>query len=139
MTPTKHERAGIIPFYIENNKVFVYLMIPSNKRFGGTQPQIAKGCKDGDETPWETATREAYEEIGLMESNLKGDSITLVDSKNKITIFANEIYSLADFDEFGPETAGTVILQLTENNISLVRKWQQPYFMALIEYFEKKS
>lgn len=65
------DKAGIIPYYINDNQVFVYLMIPSDPRYGGTEPQIAKGQIDGEESPQQAAVREGEEELGLKVSNLK--------------------------------------------------------------------
>jgi 8-oxo-dGTP pyrophosphatase MutT (NUDIX family) len=65
-------RAGIIPFYKDkNDKIIMLFMKPSNKKFGGNKFQIAKGKIDKGENPLESAIREAKEELGLIENNIK--------------------------------------------------------------------
>lgn len=71
-TPAK---AGIVPYYFDENNVFVYLMIPSDPAYGGSSPQIAKGRVDPGESAQQTAIREGEEELGLKPTNIK--SITL--------------------------------------------------------------
>ena len=75
-------RAGIVPYFIDNNQIYVYLMIPSDPAYGGTEPQIAKGRveEEGEE---EAAIREGEEELGLIRANI-----------NKIDIKTGEIIKI---------------------------------------------
>lgn len=66
----KVNRAGVIPYIIENNKIKMMFMKPSASKFGGDCFQIAKGKQEKDETAKEAALREASEEIGLFEGNI---------------------------------------------------------------------
>lgn len=66
----KVNRAGVIPYIIENGKIKMMFMKPSISKFGGDCFQIAKGKQEKDETPKEAALREASEEIGLFEGNI---------------------------------------------------------------------
>jgi 8-oxo-dGTP pyrophosphatase MutT (NUDIX family) len=58
-------KAGMIPFYIDNDKLKIMLVIPSDPAYGGSNYQISKGRQDGNEKPIETAKREAKEEMGI--------------------------------------------------------------------------
>ncbi len=66
----KVNRAGVIPYIIENNKIKMMFMRPSSPKFGGDLFQIAKGKQEDGESALETALREASEEIGLFEGNV---------------------------------------------------------------------
>ena len=67
---TKSPRAAILPIHKHPELGWrVYLMIPSDPKFGGTQPQIAKGEIDKGETAMAAAIREGEEELGLVQSN----------------------------------------------------------------------
>lgn len=60
-------RAGLVPFYWneEKQKFEMMFMKPSNALYGGPDFQICKGKIEDNETPRETAIREAEEELGL--------------------------------------------------------------------------
>jgi len=64
-------RAGMIPFIIEDGKIKMMFMKPSDSKFGGSDWQIAKGEIDSGESPVQTAYREANEELGLKKSNVE--------------------------------------------------------------------
>lgn len=67
----KVNRAGVIPYIIEKGEIKMMFMKPSASKFGGDCFQIAKGKQEKDETKQEAALREASEEIGLFEGNIK--------------------------------------------------------------------
>lgn len=52
--------AGLV--LIQNNKIL--LVHPKNASWWGTY-SIPKGRMEGNETPWQTAVRETYEEVGI--------------------------------------------------------------------------
>ncbi len=59
------ERAGLIPYYIdENGTTRIALMIPSDSRYGGSSPQIAKGGVEPGDSRISTAKKEGEEELG---------------------------------------------------------------------------
>lgn len=60
-------RAGLVPFFWNETKQQYEMMFmkPSNPLYGGPDFQISKGKIEDDETPEETAVREAEEELGL--------------------------------------------------------------------------
>lgn len=66
------QKAGCIPFYRDNQGIIrMYFMTPSDSKFGGDRPQIAKGTVDEGDTVKITAIKEAVEELGLREVNIK--------------------------------------------------------------------
>lgn len=66
----KINRAGVIPYIIENGMVKMMFMKPSSPKFGTDFFQIAKGRQEKNETPLETGLREAGEELGLFVGNI---------------------------------------------------------------------
>ena len=61
------ERAGLIPYHTDENGVTrIALMIPSNPRYGGSSPQIAKGGVEPGDTIKSTAQKEGEEELGYI-------------------------------------------------------------------------
>lgn len=71
------DKAGFIPFVVENGEVVMMFMKSSDARFGGDKPMIAKGYVDAGESVYAAAIREAEEELGLKANNLIEDSIML--------------------------------------------------------------
>lgn len=68
----KVKRAGVVPFYKnKNGEVMMMFMMPSDAKYGGKVFQIAKGKVDEGENPLQAAVREANEELGLREGNIK--------------------------------------------------------------------
>jgi 8-oxo-dGTP pyrophosphatase MutT (NUDIX family) len=68
----KQERAGLIPFFrSDDDQVHMMFMMPSDEKYGGKVFQIAKGRVDPGENPFQAAVREANEELGLKEQNIK--------------------------------------------------------------------
>ena len=63
-------RAGVIPFYVEDDEIKMLFMKPSDPKHGGKDFQIAKGKREEGETDEETAFREAREELGLFSGNV---------------------------------------------------------------------
>jgi 8-oxo-dGTP pyrophosphatase MutT (NUDIX family) len=106
----KTQRAGLIPFYVnDSDECRMMFMKPSDKDFGGAEFQLAKGRVDPGENPLEAAVREANEELGLRESNIKwikkcGVFLTTHH------VFIAEVNSMddSDFDEFTFETGETI-------------------------------
>lgn len=135
--PDMREKAGFIPYVIENGEPLFLFMIPSNPLFGGSRPCIAKGGVDRGETLLEAAIREAKEELGLKKKNIKRDTVQLVFSgkingkKNsyRMTVFVGEVKDKEKFGAFTFETAETRWLTLKEfsnigrdSHVGIVRK-----------------
>jgi|2_EtaG_2_1085320.scaffolds.fasta_scaffold00066_78 8-oxo-dGTP pyrophosphatase MutT (NUDIX family) len=64
-------KAGCIPFFIEDGQVYMKFMKPSNPAYGGPRFQIAKGHIDAGENPATAGVREAGEELGLRFKSIK--------------------------------------------------------------------
>jgi 8-oxo-dGTP pyrophosphatase MutT (NUDIX family) len=68
---TLKRRAGMIPYFVRpDGTVEFLLMVPVNPKLSN-KPQIAKGWMDDGEDAYETARREAKEELGLKKKNMK--------------------------------------------------------------------
>ena len=64
---TPSERAALIPYYTDGNGVTrIALMIPSDSRYGGSSPQIAKGGVEPGDSRILTAQKEGEEELGYI-------------------------------------------------------------------------
>ena len=81
-------------------------MRPSNSDFGGGDFQIAKGKYEYGESPRQAAFREANEELGLKESNVKSDH-QLGIFLGYTTVFIAGVKDVDDFEDFHFETAET--------------------------------
>jgi len=122
----EQHKAGIIPYYIEDNLIYMMFMIPSNPLYGGSQPQIAKGLLEETEISnnqfIDAAIREGTEELGLRIDNIV--SVNKIWDKRSIfkkSISNFKVYSalIKDKDKFDPfhyETGETV--WLTDQNFS---------------------
>jgi 8-oxo-dGTP pyrophosphatase MutT (NUDIX family) len=93
----KKQRAGIIPYHINKDKMKMMFMKPSDPKFGGDKFQISKGLIDEPETALQAAIREGKEELGLFEGNII--------SINKLGIFLGTttifVANIEDPDMFG--------------------------------------
>jgi 8-oxo-dGTP pyrophosphatase MutT (NUDIX family) len=92
-------KAGFIPYVIERGLPIFMFMVPSDPRYGGELPQIAKGSVDEGESKIVAAIREAEEELGLRKSNIKNNTIKLVLKNNHITIYMGEVKNKEAFDK----------------------------------------
>ena len=100
-------KAGFIPYVYEDGFPVFMFMIPSDVRFGGPQPGIAKGGIDAGETVYEAALREAGEELGLKKGNIKKSTVkkawsgklTGLDETYNMTVYIGEVKDKADFKE----------------------------------------
>ena len=103
--PKQIWRAGLIPFYInDDGTIEMLFMIPSDQRYGGSAPQMAKGRIDDDEEPSETALREAKEELGLVAGNIDGDLKYFGVHLGRTHVYACEVKSKDRFGMFSYET-----------------------------------
>jgi len=113
---TEQRKAGFIPFFRGERGIEFLFMISSDARFGGDRPMISKGGIDGSETEIEAAIREAKEELGLKETNLKSRNFKEVwyqKTKGLIVtysmkIFIGEVKSKTDFSIPHYETEKTI-------------------------------
>ena|SRR5271168_541986 len=109
------EKAGFIPYVYEDGKPLFYFMTPSDAKFGGDQPSIAKGHIDKGESVLAAAYREASEELGLKAENVIRSTVKLV-WKGKVegkkeafifTVYIGEVRKKKDFGKPDHETGST--------------------------------
>ena len=97
----------MIPFFVnENNEIEMKFMIPSDQKFGGGDPQFAKGRLERGESPEEAAIREAKEELGLREENVEW-FFEMGTVLGRTYMFICEVKNKNDFDEPHYETEST--------------------------------
>ena len=101
----KPKKSGFIPDVIEDGVPVLMLRVPSDPKYGGDKPCVAKGGIDPGEDPETAGIREAEEELGLKKSNLKMNTVKLA-WKGKLTgntetyimtIYMGEVKSKKDF------------------------------------------
>lgn len=111
----KQQRAGLIPFYVDGDKILMMFMKPSDGKYGGDEFQIAKGRIEEDENPLAAAVREAHEELGLREENIKWIKKCGL-FLNTHHIFMVEVRSMdkRKFDKVTFETGDTIWMELDE-------------------------
>lgn len=114
-------KAGAIPYIIVDGEIKMLFMIPSDARYGGPRPQIAKGGLEEGEDHFESAIREAEEELGLKRINIIQETIMsrsfhVTGLKNPYNMYVTcfRVSSHHDFDAPHFETKATVWLTLDE-------------------------
>lgn len=108
-------RAAIIPFIVEDNKLLMKFMKPTDTEFGGDAFQLAKGRVELNETNEQAAIREGQEELGLFTGNI----VQIEEVGNfmgRTTVFIAEIKDREMFGEPSFETAETSWMTLEEFN-----------------------
>jgi len=118
----KKYRGGLLPYYIKDDKVFFCLMIPSDPKFGGKEPQISKGGVDPGEKPIQTAVREAKEELGYIH---KGSyKLEKIHEQNNITWYCVKVDN-TKLKSHDFETKKVLWLN-AKKAYSVIRGWQKP-------------
>lgn len=103
---TKVYRAGLIPVFVEDGEMKMLFMQPSDSKYGGSDYQIAKGQIEEDEEPYDTAIREAQEELGLRPDNI--DQIFECGKwLGRTYFYVATVHDKEDFGDFHFETAST--------------------------------
>jgi len=116
----KDPRAGLIPFLRgEDGQLRYLMMVASDPKFGGPRPMISKGKIEEGETPLSCALREAEEELGLKQRNLRGNILEVFDGRIELYscayvlyVFGVEIQDRYDFDKWCDETEFTTWMTL---------------------------
>ncbi len=134
------DRAGIIPYYFDGDEVIMLFFVPSDPRYGGESPQIAKGQIDPGEDPKTAAIREGYEEVGLVASNILNieELPTVVYNNSKMTVFIAEVRNIENFVEPGFECKETMWLSV-EEFMTVGRRWQQGIVAAAYKQILKNN
>jgi len=137
----KKPRAGVYPVYIdESGQKFVYMMVPSQEKFGGTLPQMGKGGIDDGETPEQAALREGREELGLRESNVENfyqladKSVKTRKGGYQLTVFVAEVKDMDAFDPHGYEAKWSGWVEL-EEAVKVSRPNQQQFIEMISEKY----
>lgn len=111
-------KAGFVPYQIYLGVPVFMFMIPSDPRYGGPDPQIAKGMIDAGEDELTAAMREAEEELGLRQSNIISHTIKHVTNDKKgavsMSIYMGQVKSIRDFDKPHYETGSIHWLTLDQ-------------------------
>lgn len=99
-------RAGLIPYvFPDNSEPEMLFMVPSNAKYGGDKPQLAKGKVEEGETNKDAAIREAKEEVGLFIGNIIGEVKHLGKFLGRTEVYIAEV---KDKDLFGePKNIGS--------------------------------
>jgi hypothetical protein len=117
----KRARAGLIPYMLgEGSSLYYLMMISSDPKFGGPRPMISKGKIESGEAVLQAAIREAEEELGLRQRNIRhgtlvevaDERVVLHSGSYDLTLFACEIMDKYDFGKWCDETEFTIWMTL---------------------------
>lgn len=133
----KVNRAGVIPYIIEKGEIKMMFMKPSAAKFGGDVFQIAKGKQEKDETIEEAAFREAGEEIGLFEGNIKA-KYDLGTFMGRTTIYLAKVKDKKMFGDPNFETS-EVKWMTTEEFLEVGRDLHKPIIKAAERLIKDKE
>lgn len=118
----KKPRAGLIPYILDHDGEYKYLMmVSSNPKFGGPRPMISKGKIEPNETMLEAAVREAEEELGFKMQNARGSLLKIYEGRQELfsgayhlAVYAVEIIDRSDFGMWCDETEYIIWMSLKE-------------------------
>lgn len=132
----KINRAGVIPYIVENDTIKMLFMKPSNPKFGGDQYQVAKGKQEHGETDEETAFREASEELGLFSGNVV-ERHCLGNFLGRTMVYLAEV---KDKDMFGDpcHETGSVKWMTPDEYFDTGRDLHKPIVKAAVRMIEEK-
>ena len=108
----KKPRAGLIPFFrVRDGQIKYLMMVASNPIYGGPRPMISKGKIEENEDALQCAVREAIEELGLVELNMKTQPFKIAEEKVVLrsgmydfTLYAVELFNTWHFEPWCEET-----------------------------------
>lgn len=117
-------RAGVIPYILENDKLLMMFMRPSDSTYGGSDWQLAKGKVEDDEDHQHAALREGKEELGLFVGNI--NKLTEVGVfMGRTSVYVAGVRSKDMFGEPSDETDATMWLSVEEFGM-IGRELHQP-------------
>jgi len=96
-------RAGVIPYYVSCDIIYMMFLKPADPIKGGDCFQISKGRVEENENFQKAAVREGGEELGLLESNI----ISIYEMGEYLTrmfMYAIKIENMGDFGVYEEET-----------------------------------
>jgi 8-oxo-dGTP pyrophosphatase MutT (NUDIX family) len=130
--PSILNRAGLIPFYIDNdNQIKMLFMVPTENEWIDSVPQVSKGRIEPSEMTLKAALREAKEELGLKQSNLT--RIEPVGQFSTIMFYVGQITDPTDFDPFDEVETQYVIWMTKEDYESNGRQLHLPVVEMAVE------
>ena len=142
---TPVNKAGVIPFIVQDDgTTLMMFMTPSDPKYGGPRPQIAKGGIDAGENAQEAAIREGEEELGLNRSNIvtvhavPPVSVTRLEASYSMAIFAVQVKDQESFGTPHFETGGVHWLTL-EQFAQRGRKNQQPLVASAAKIIDQNT
>lgn len=107
-------RAGMVPFFVKDDgTILMNFMVPSDQTYGGSDPQFCKGRIENGENHEDAAVREAEEELGLKEENVKW-YYYLGQYLGRTHLYICEVGDMENFNEPHYETESTHWMTLEE-------------------------
>jgi len=100
-------RAGLIPYIIEDGKIQMLFMKPSDAKFGGNKYQVAKGKREEGESDMDAAVREGGEELGFTRLNSSGKVTSLGNFLGRTFVYIVKVKSKNLFTGTDFETGST--------------------------------
>lgn len=133
----KIHRAGVIPYMVNEGKIELMFMKPSDPKYGGSEFQIAKGRHEEGETALEAALREAGEELGLFSGNVT-ETHDLGTFMGRTSIFLAKI---KDKDMFGDPCfeTGAVTWMSPDEFETTGRDLHKPVIKAAVRLIKEKE
>ena len=125
------ERAGLIPYHTDENGVTrIALMIPSDPRYGGSSPQIAKGGVDPGDTRKSTAQKEGEEELGYIHKSSNRLKVLWTNKRFSITYYYVQVPDMK-FKKPHFETKEVVWSEINDS-LKIVRDMHREVIVRLI-------
>lgn len=140
MVKKKIYRAGMVPYYIKDETIFMLFMRPSDPKFGTFSYQVCKGKVEENELPMEAALREAEEEIGLKISNICGEVHHIGTVLGRTDIYVCKIEDPLNFSSPStPEEVESTKWMTPEEFQQTGRGLHKPIIRTVIEYIKSRE
>jgi 8-oxo-dGTP pyrophosphatase MutT (NUDIX family)/predicted GNAT family acetyltransferase len=131
-------RTGLIPYYIdENNKIWVAVMIPSDPKFGGSEPQFSKGKFERGLTQEQNAIKEAQEELGYIHKPIYKIKLLTTNYLNRIVWYYVKVDDIKlNKPHYESKEAYWIRTKELKNKIV---KWQRPILELLKQTIKNEN